>query len=381
MRVRALAALLVPAAALTLTACGGGSSSTTSSSKKGAGPIAVTASDTTCEVARKTADAGNIEFTIVNKGTKTNEFYVYAEGDRIVGEVENIAPGLTRTFHVQVAEPGTYQTACKPGMVGEGIRGDFTVTGASAAPQSDDALLKAATASYKRYVNSQLDALGPQTAAFVAAVKAKDVAKAKTLYPVARGYYERVEPVAESFGDLDPEIDGRADVIDDGMKFTGFHRLEKDLWVTGIQPDSAAIADKLDADVKTLIAKGKVLDYNPLQLANGSKALLDEMATGKITGEEERYSHTDMWDFAANWAGSKAAIASLRPVLQDRDAALVTAYDARAKVLDTTLSQYATDDGYVFYDKLTKADVKALSDALDAVSEEVAKMAGVVAKA
>ena len=70
-----------------------------------------------------------MEFTVTNSGSKVNEFYVYAEGDRIMGEVENIAPGLTRELLVELPEPGTYETACKPGMVGDGIRAPFTVTG------------------------------------------------------------------------------------------------------------------------------------------------------------------------------------------------------------------------------------------------------------
>ena len=94
-----------------------------------------------------------------------------------------------------------------------------------------------------------------------------------------------------------PKIDGREDVVEEGMEFTGFHRLEKDLWVDGLQADSSAIADKLLADVKEIVAKAKAVELTPLQLANGAKALLDEVATGKITGEEDRYSHTDLWDF------------------------------------------------------------------------------------
>ena len=372
---RALALTLIPAT-FALAACGGNSDAKTS---EGKGPITVSANDTTCEVATAEAPAGTIEFTVANQGTKINEFYVYAEGDRIMGEVENIAPGLTRTFHVEIAEPGTYQTACKPGMVGKGIRHDFTVTGASAAPQSNDAEIQAATASYERYVASQSDALLTRTTEFVGLVKAGKVDEAKALYPVARSYWERIEPVAESFGDLDPKIDGRADVVDEGRKFTGYHRLEQDLWVKGLQADSSAIADQLLADVTTIVTQAKDVKFNGLQLANGSKALLDEMATGKVTGEEERYSHTDLWDFAANWEGSKSAIAALRPVLEKRDQALVASYDKRAAALDTLVAKHAKGEGYRLYTELTPIEVRALSDALDAVAEDVSKVAGVVA--
>lgn len=374
---RARAALLVLPLALGLTACGGsGSGSGTS----GAGPITVTASDSACELSRTSAPAGTVEFTISNTGSRTNEFYVYAEGDRIMGEVENIGPGLTRTFHVELADPGTYTTACKPELVGDGIRGSFTVTGASAAARSDDALLTRATAEYQRYVASQADTFLARTTEFVALVKAGKVAEAKALYPTARSSWERIEPVAESFGDLDPRIDGREDVVDDGMEFTGFHRLEKDLWVTGLQPDSSAIADRLLADVTELVGKAKAVRLNPLQLANGSKALLDEVATGKITGEEERYSHTDLWDFEANVEGSRAAIAALRPFLVDRDPQLVAAIDARGKALGALLESHRSGEGFVLYGALTAADVKALTEALDAFAQPVSTVAGVVAQ-
>ncbi|HYN29856.1 MAG TPA: cupredoxin domain-containing protein [Dermatophilaceae bacterium] len=135
MRARTLAVLIAPAAVLGLTACGG---SPDAADGAAAGAISVTANDSTCEVSQTRAPAGTIEFTVRNTGSKVNEFYLYAEGDRVVGEVENIAPGLTRTFEVEVDEPGTYQTACKPGMVGAGIRAPFTVTGSGAAPKSAD---------------------------------------------------------------------------------------------------------------------------------------------------------------------------------------------------------------------------------------------------
>jgi len=265
-------------------------------------------------------------------------------------------------------------------MVGDGIRAPFTVTGASAAARSDNENLEAAVTEYQRYVASQSDAFLAETTAFVALVKAGKVDEAKALYPTARSYWERIEPVAESFGDLDPKIDGRAEVVDEGMKFTGYHRLEKDLWEDGLQPDSSAIADELLTDVTELVTKAKAVELNPLQLANGSKALLDEIATGKITGEEERYSHTDLWDFEANFEGSKSAIAALRPFLLAQDPALVAKIDTTGKALGDLLETYRDRDGFVLYPALTPADIKKLTEALDAFSEPVATVAGAVAQ-
>ncbi|GAA0796465.1 iron uptake system protein EfeO [Spirilliplanes yamanashiensis] len=342
------------------------------------GPIAVTASDTACEVARDTVDAGTSVFSVTNGGTKVTEFYVYAPGDRVMAEVENIAPGLTREMRVEL-KAGSYETACKPGMVGKGIRSALTVSG-SAAPLTEDAALKEATDSYSRYVKSQTAALLDKTREFVDAVKKGEVDKAKALFPVARTYWERIEPVAEIFGDLDPKIDGREEVVEEGMEFTGFHRIEKDLWVTGDVSKSGPMADRLMADVEEIVAKANAETLSPLNLANGAKELLDEVATGKITGEEDRYSHTDLWDFDANVEGSKAAIAALRPALEQRDPALVATLDTEFANVEAALAEYQVGDGYKLHTELTEADKKGLSDAINALAEPISKVAAVVAK-
>jgi iron uptake system component EfeO len=356
-----------------LAAC---SSNTTTGS--GSGSIAVEATDDACKVAKTEAGTGNVTFEVTNKGSKVTEFYLYAEGDRILGEVENIGPGLSRKLIVEVTESGRFQTACKPGMKGDGIRGDFTVTGDSKKSTDGNALLAEATKSYQRYVNSQADQLLVKTEEFVGAVKAKKVDEAKALFPVARTYWERIEPVAESFGDLDPKIDGREDVIDEGMAFTGYHRLEKDLWSSGLQADSEKIADQLLIDVKEIVSKAKSVELTPVQLANGAKELLDEVATGKITGEEDRYSHTDLWDFRANVDGSQAAIAALRPAVEAKDKALVSTLDAKFKALDEALEKHRKGDGFKSYTELSQDEVKTLAEAVDALGEPVSKVAEVV---
>ncbi|MEV5629411.1 iron uptake system protein EfeO [Micromonospora tulbaghiae] len=357
-----------------LTGCGGGDDADATNG----GPIAVKATDTVCEVGDTEIDAGQVTFKVTNTGSKVNEFYVYAAGDRVMGEVENIAPGLSRELRVELTA-GTYETACKPGMSGRGIRGALKVSG-TAATVAPDAALTQATESYQRYVRSQTAALLTKTEEFVAAVKANDVAKAKALYPVARTYWERIEPVAESFGDLDPKIDGREEVVEEGMEFTGFHRIEKDLWTTGDVSSDGAIADRLLVDVRAIVAKADAEKLTPLQLANGAKALLDEVASGKITGEEERYSHTDLWDFNANLEGSKAAIAALRPALEQRAPDLVKQLDSEFANVEATLGRHRAGDGWKLHTQLDKAELKELSDAVNALAEPVSKVAAAVAR-
>jgi iron uptake system component EfeO len=118
-----------------LTACGGSDSGTASSGSAGTGSggatatVTVEATDSACTVSPTTAKAGTVEFQVSNTGSQVNEFYVYAKDGRVLGEVENITPGLSRSLKVDLSQPGTYETACKPGMKGDGIRADFTVAG------------------------------------------------------------------------------------------------------------------------------------------------------------------------------------------------------------------------------------------------------------
>jgi len=365
-----------------LTACGGTGDTAASPSSPGApgGPIKVEASDSACQVSAGTANAGNVTFEITNKGTKVTEFYLYAEGDRIMGEVENIAPGLNRRLIVEVSDAGKYQATCKPGMAGNGIRSDFTITGGAAKQTDADALKAQATKSYADYIANNTAALEEQTAKFVDLVKAGKVDEAKAAFATTRIYYERIEPVAEKFGDLDPAIDFREADLEPGQAFTGFHRLEKDLWKQGLQPDSSQIADKLLTDVKDLVGKAKTLELTALDLANGAKGLLDEVATGKITGEEETFSHTDLWDFQGNLDGSKAAINSLRPLLQQKDPALVSNLDTEFTNVQNLLSKQAVGDGFKLYTDLSQDQIKEFASAVDALSEPLSKVAEVVAK-
>ncbi|QXC61602.1 cupredoxin domain-containing protein [Aquihabitans sp. G128] len=90
--------------------------------------VKVSSTDDACTLSATTAASGSLVFSVTNDGAKPTEFYLLgSDGADVVGEVENIGPGVTRSLTVQ-AEKGTYTTMCKPGMVGKGIRAPFKVT-------------------------------------------------------------------------------------------------------------------------------------------------------------------------------------------------------------------------------------------------------------
>jgi iron uptake system component EfeO len=372
-RDRRALAVLAPAA-LVLAACGAGGAA---GSSGGAKAITVAADDSTCAVGTTSLPSGTHRFAVTNTGARATEFEILGDGERILGEVENIAPGVPRTLVVDLPA-GTYQAVCKPGMIGNGIRSVLTVSGASTRG-TDDQRLRAAVTAYEGYVRDQVAGLQQQTAAFAAAVKAGDAEKAEALYASTRTPYERVEPVAESFGDLDPQIDARENDVEEGQAWTGFHVLEKTLWGGGDLAAAGPVADDLVAEVDELAAKVQDLDLAPLDLANGALGLLDEIATSKVTGEEERYSHTDLWDFSANLDGSLQAVQQLRPVIAERDPALATALDQRFAATRAALDAYRQGDGYRPYTDLTQDQTRALSDSVTALAAQVSQVPAAIA--
>ncbi|NUU20858.1 MAG: peptidase M75 [Streptomycetaceae bacterium] len=349
------------------------------SSDSGGDAIKVTASDKKCEVAKTEWTEGKNTLKVTNKGNQVTEVYVYAQGDRIVTERENIGPGISVDITFDI-KPGQYQVACKPGMKGDGIRQDIKVAGATSEKPLDPRLSKA-VADYRAYVQTQVDTSLPVLEQFVAAVKAGDTAKAKELYAKSRYGWESIEPVAESFGDLDPKMDAREADLEPGQEFTGWHRLEKTLWTTGqLTPDDQKYADQLLTDYKDLQTKVGTAEITPTSIANGAKELLDEVATGKVTGEEEFFSHTDLVDFDANVAGAKKAFELLQPIVQEKDAGLAATLAGEFATIEQQLAKYKQGDGFVSYETVAEPQRKELADAVNALAEPLSKLAGVVAQ-
>lgn len=378
---RLLAATATLAAGVSLVACSAKESTPDGNTKADGTAVKVTATDTDCALSTSEAGTGATTFAVTNNGSKVTEFYVYGPDDRVLAEVENISPGLSRQLVVAFNDAGSYKVACKPGMVGDGIRRDFAVKGASVNTQ-DTGAYKDASEKYKSYVVGQADDLVTATSSFVAAVKAGDIAAAKAQYPTSRIPWERIEPVAESFPDnLDPRIDLREADLAAGEKWTGFHRLEKDLWVSGLQSDTNAVADQLLADVTELRQKVTAPEFrvDATQIAGGAQGLLDEIATSKITGEEDIFSHTDLYDFNANVEGSQAAVAAVRPILDERNAELGKRVDQRFAEVNALLAKYRDGDGFVAYTQVTEPQRQELSRAIDALSKEVSQVQGVIA--
>ncbi len=341
--------------------------------------VKVTVTDKQCEPMNLTVNSGKTQFIILNHSQKALEWEIL-KGVMVVEERENIAPGFSQKLTANL-QPGEYEMTC--GLL-TNPKGKLVVKGAATADAAkSEALLSlgGAITEYKAYVTAETAELVTGTKAFTDAVKAGDIEKAKSLYASTRQHYERIEPIAELFSDLDGSIDAREDDYEQKAadpKFTGFHRLEKALFGDNSVKGMDTYADQLYTDVQDLQKRISELAFPPSKVVGGAAGLIEEVAATKISGEEDRYSHTDLWDFQANVDGAQKIVDLLRPQLQKNNAELLAKVDANFKKVDTILTKYRTKDGYETYDKLTDADRNALKGPVTTLAEDLAQLRGVL---
>lgn len=341
--------------------------------------VNVTVTDKQCEPMSITVSSGKTQFIIKNHSQKALEWEIL-KGVMVVEERENIAPGFSQKMTANL-QPGEYEMTC--GLL-TNPKGKLIVKGeATADAAQGEALLSlsGAITEYKNYVMTETAALVAGTKAFTDAVKAGDIAKAQSLYAPTRQHYERIEPIAELFSDLDGSIDAREDDYEQKAadpKFTGFHRLEKALFGDKSVKGMDNYADQLYSDVVDLQKRISELAFPPSKVVGGAAGLIEEVAASKISGEEDRYSHTDLWDFQANIDGAKKIVDLLRPQLQKGNAGLLAKVDANFAKVDAILAKYRTKEGFETYDKLTDADRNALKGPITALAEDLAQLRGVL---
>lgn len=350
--------------------------------------------DGTCHIDHASAKAGPVTFTVVNKtATSLTELELLSD-NRILGEKENLAPGLPAVKFTLTLDGGTYQIYC-PGAKQELT--SFTVSGKSAAAPagSTATLLAEGTKGYTAYVGGVVDAMVVAVDRLKADIDAGDLAKAKADYAKARPFYERIESDVSGFilpgfnatdnaGNLDYLIDMRASNLDPKVGWHGFHAIERDLFANGaITADTRKLAAELKTNVGQLEQLTKALTFKPEDLANGAADLLEEVQSTKISGEEEAYSHLDLIDFAGNIEGAEQAFSFLKPGLEKIDPELTQQVSDRFAAVHALLETYrdpAVSGGYKYYTAALKAtDAAKLSRAVQALQEPLSRIAEKVA--
>jgi iron uptake system component EfeO len=341
-------------------------------------PVAVTITDKGCEPNTLSVPAGKTTFKIKNQSKRAVEWEIL-DGVMVVEERENIIPGFVQSLTAEL-KAGQYQMTC--GLL-TNPKGVLTVTAAatSASAREPSALdLVGALAEYKVYVAKEVGDLVEQTKRFAEAIKAGKLDEARNLYAPTRQHFERIEPVAELFSDLDKSMDARADdfeLKENDPAFVGFHRIEKALFAdkstAGMQP----LADRLVRDTQDLQGRLDGLTIPPAKMVSGASDLIEEVASTKISGEEDRYSGTDLSDFQANVDGAQKIFNLLRPLIAKRNSELEARIRTNFLKVDTLLGRYRGQEGqFQNYDKLSASDRNALKGAITALAEDLSQLRG-----
>jgi iron uptake system component EfeO len=389
-RFSALASVLAAVTGIALAAagCASGPGSSGPSAAAGSGSAKTTAVsiDLTpqgCAPEPASVPAGEVDFTVTNKNASAVSEAELRTGDlsKILGEQENLTPGLSGGFTLDI-QPGSYMINC-PGATQQ--HAAFTVTGRQAGPSwESNTQLAAAVRSYSGYVEQNVAGLVTHTQAFCQAINAGDLSRAKILYPQARVYYERIEPVAEIWGSLDTNIDGRwENPVTVESQFIGFHRIEQLMWADNTLTGAPKLCSGLAANEQQLQTLANSAQYNPLEMASGATDLINEAATAKISGEEERYSNTDLPVFQANVDGAMEVVGLFQPYLRGKDPSLLTQIQQRDAAVTTLLAKYRAtpgydDTGYAEYSTVPDSQRRDLSTAVNALAESLSTISAQV---
>ena len=286
---------------------------------------------------------------------------------------------------VTVIDSGTGSVSGVTGSV-SGISTEGLATG------TDNPLVQQAVDGYRGYLMAQVHEMITATTIFTNAIRAGDLEAAQAAYAPSRVAWERIEPIAGLIEEIDGAVDARVDDFEGETDpgFTGWHRLEYILFVDETTDGAAEFADKLDADLQILNRELPDLELPPAVLAIGAAELIEEVSEGKITGEEDRYSKTDLWDFNANLEGSQALIRLLTPALEEADPDLLANINAGFDELNETLSELRDGNGWVLFCQendeypsdlcpgttVTQATIDLLKAQLAGLSENISLTAG-----
>ena len=350
----------------------------TSARAEAAGPqsVLVTIDDKGCRPTELTVPPTRISFKIKNDSRRGVEWEILKD-NMVVDERENIVPGFTSTLTTKL-DPSEYEMTC--GLLSN-PKGKLIVKVATASeeePRAGD--LGGVITTYKGYVAAQVDQLVGNTKALVTAVKVGDLAAAQKAYAPAHMYYERIEPVAEVFNDLDKSMDSRADDYEKkeaDPSFSGYHRIEYGLFALKSTQGLDPYADQLMKDALDLQGRIAKLAITPKVLVGGASELIEEVASKKISGEEDRYSKTDLWDFKANLDGAQKIVGLLHRDIEARNPALLGRIDTNFAKVDRGLGKYkAATGGFESYDALQSGDKNALKGPITALAEDLSKLRG-----
>jgi iron uptake system component EfeO len=361
-----------------------------SSSSAGAGADAPTSSPSTqpavdvsvsdCGSSWQPTGAGAQELMLHNADAHAGEVQVVGRGagaGLVYADVEPFGPGTTVDVHVSL-KAGRYALACLMEDSAPATGPTRTITGAGpGAPGvrilTQSQLVPSAIA-YQSWVRRHLAPLVRHTGRLRDLVDAGDLTGARSAWLTAHVDYQRLGAAYDAFGDLGDAIDGLPAGIPGGTsnpRWTGFHRVERDLWAgasaAALRSDTAALARAV-GQLRTQLG---TTHLDPLTLTLRAHEIDENALQFQLTGQDDFGSHTDLQSVRAELVGTGAVLHALARPIDQRVAGAGKIRAALRRTL-ATFTRATRSGAHVAVDRLPRLERERLDASLSLLTQRLA---------
>jgi iron uptake system component EfeO len=301
----------------------------------------------------------------------------------IYQEIESLAPGTSRSFHLVLGN-GRYAFTCLPD--GADLETGPSVTikdgpaqGATAIAPVDETVLAPAVKTYRAHVAAGLTTLAASVGSLRTALGSGDRSRAQKAWLIAQLAYNRLGAAYDTFGDSADAIDGMPDGLPDGVHdkdWTGLRRIEYGLWHNESMPALAGLGTRLASDVAGLHRDFDKERTDPNDLPLRSHEILENTLQFELSGTEDQGAHAELAVMSANLDGTRMVLDAIGPEIQPRYPAWPTVQSELAG-LKKLVDSYHKGGRWAPLQSLSTHDREELDGKLGRLLEDLAPIAAI----
>jgi high-affinity iron transporter len=356
----------------------------------------ITFGNVTCAPGWGAPNPGRARFAVANRSGHVATIYLFrATSGAIVGQIGALEPGRTRMLTVRL-RPGPYAWGCDlrgmPRHVSDAARvpvhGQLGGPGPKPIP-----LLTGEIAgqmrTYRGNVARQIGVLQAQVATLVQDLRNRDLAASESAWLTAHLTWLDIgqdDGAYGAFGDLGRQIDGTAAGLVDGTAdpgFTGFHRVEFDLWRLGdlaaATRDAAVLASRVQVLARQKLATE--LPLTPLGLSTWTlrpHEILEDALRDSLSGNDDYGSGTGLASVTADVAITHELLTLLEPALAPRSPRLVATARRQLTAVVSAIDATRANGRWIAVAALTPAQRERVDAAVGAALETLAPIPDVL---
>lgn len=370
-----------------LVACG---SSTHKPHSTGAAGELISFGTTTCAPNWRPLRDGYVRFRVSNGSRRSATVYLFrSDSGRTIATVRGLQPGSVRVITTRLSRGVGYSWGCDlsgyPEHVSDSERAPAGQVAGTAIVPVYVATLIPALNSYRRYAARLLAALTPELRALHTATASGDTVRARAAWLTAHLTWLRIgqdDGAYGAFGELGQQIDGTADGLSEGAlspRFTGFHRIEADLWRQRDVIEATADTAVLQRLVARL--RGRRLSEELPATRAGMVSLtirchevLEDALRDSLSGADDYGSHTELRSLHADVSATSELLAVLTADIEPRAPSLVATAEAKLRAINKAIEAASTTRGATTLRALPNRRRQLLDQAVGASLENLSRV-------